>query len=304
MTRAIIIERAGPLCSVQDCGRHGQLRHGISASGPMDAAGYEEAGRLAGATATSCVEFTTAGLAFTAEAGEMRAGCAGGDFNLSINGNPRAWPAALGLQVGDRVEIRPGSDGNYGYLRFDGEIDVPLVMGSRATNLTAGLGGLAGRTLQAGDRLALLATEPNGEAAPAAVPLLPGEAGEAIRFVWGLHADLFLPAVRTRFVTSEFRVSSRLDRMGARLEDRRRVFGRQQPLSLVSDAIVPGDIQILGDGTPIVLLRDHPPTGGYPRIATVITADLGRFAQLRPGSAVRFAPVTVDRAQRLMAGLR
>jgi allophanate hydrolase len=122
-----------------------------------------------------------------------------------------------------------------------------------------------------------------------------------IRIVWGLHADLFLPAVRARFLSTNFRVSSRLDRMGTRLEDRRGVFAGAQRLSLVSDAIVPGDIQILGDGTPIVLQRDHQPTGGYPRIATVIGADLDRFAQLRPGSEVSFAPVTVARAQQLLA---
>jgi allophanate hydrolase subunit 2 len=91
-----------------------------------------------------------------------------------------------------------------------------------------------------------------------------------------------------------------MDRMGVRLIDRSGVFRDAAALSLVSDAIVPGDIQILGDGTPIVLMRDHQPTGGYPRIATVIDADLDRFAQLRPGAEVRFLPVTVTHAQELM----
>jgi allophanate hydrolase subunit 2 len=128
----------------------------------------------------------------------------------------------------------------------------------------------------------------------------PGEG--PIRVVWGLHADLFDPAVRGRFAEEAFTVSNRLDRMGARLTDRGGVFLSTPPLSLVSDAIVPGDIQILGDDTPIVLLRDHQPTGGYPRIATVITADLDRFAQLRPGTEVRFEPASLPRAQALMKG--
>ncbi len=125
------------------------------------------------------------------------------------------------------------------------------------------------------------------------------EAGP-IRVIWGLHADLFDPETRQRFVTEAFAVSSRMDRMGVRLVDRAGVLAGQRVLSLVSDAIVPGDIQILGDGTPIVLMRDHQPTGGYPRIATVVSADLDRFAQLRPGTEVRFEPVTVVHAQGLL----
>jgi allophanate hydrolase subunit 2 len=85
--------------------------------------------------------------------------------------------------------------------------------------------------------------------------------------------------------------------MGVRLRDPGGVFAGQRRLSLVSDAIVPGDIQILGDGVPIVLMRDHQPTGGYPRIATVVSADLDRFAQMRPGAPVRFRPVTLEHAR-------
>ena len=95
------------------------------------------------------------------------------------------------------------------------------------------------------------------------------------------------------------KVSTKLDRMGVRLEDPSGIFAASRALSLVSDAIVPGDIQILGDGTPIILMRDHQPTGGYPRIATVITADLDRLAQMRPGSELRFLPVTVAHAHTL-----
>ena len=297
MTRSIQIERAGPLCSVQDCGRFGMLRHGISASGPMDGRAFRLAGMHAATNAASGIEFTTAGLAFTVAAGSLRAGCAGGDFTLSVNGHRREWPAALSLSAGDRAEISPGDAGNYGYVRFDGEIDVPLVMGSRATNLTVGLGGLQGRALRAGDRLGVRA--PALAAASGEAVMATTEEGP-IRVIWGLHAELFPPAMRARFLSSLFEISGRLDRMGTRLEDRHGVFSGAQRLSLVSDAIVPGDLQILGDGTPIVLQRDHQPTGGYPRIATVIGADLDRFAQLRPGSEVRFEPVSVTRAQQAL----
>jgi allophanate hydrolase subunit 2 len=113
-----------------------------------------------------------------------------------------------------------------------------------------------------------------------------------MRMIWGIHAGLFPAALRQRFAEAAFRVSSRLDRMGVRLDDPSGLFREQRRLSLVSDFIVPGDIQILGDGTPIVLMRDHQPTGGYPRIATIVDADLDRFAQLRPGSNVTFQPVS------------
>ena len=100
-----------------------------------------------------------------------------------------------------------------------------------------------------------------------------------------------LPALRQRFAETSFRVSTQLDRMGVRLADATGLFREQRRLTLVSDFIVPGDIQILGDGTPIVLMRDHQPTGGYPRIATIVDADFDRFAQMRPGTAVSFRPV-------------
>ena len=115
--------------------------------------------------------------------------------------------------------------------------------------------------------------------------------------LWGIHADLFDASVRASFAAATFAISPSLDRMGVRLADTAGVFTGQRRLSLVSDAIVAGDIQILGDGAPIVLMRDHQPTGGYPRIATVVSADFDRFAQLRPGTEVRFRPVTLEHAR-------
>jgi biotin-dependent carboxylase-like uncharacterized protein len=276
------------------------LRHGISASGPMDRAAFERAGAWMGGGSRGGIEFTTAGLAFEVEGGSVGAGFDGGAFKLRINGERTLWPARVMLQEGDAVEITPGTWGNYGYVRFNRELDLPTVMGSLATNSVAGLGGFGGRGLKPGDRIGLGAPVARGGAGghPRAMP--PGEG--PIRVTWGLHADLFTPQVRQRFAETGFAVSPRIDRMGARLDDRAGVFAGTPPLSLVSDAIVAGDIQILGDGTPIVLLRDHQPTGGYPRIATVISADFDRFAQLRPGSTVQFAPVSLEHAHAILAG--
>lgn len=286
----IRILRAGPLCTLQDDGRFGMLAHGVAGSGPMDRGAFGAAAALLPVAGSTAIEFTAAGLALEARAA-MQAGFAGGAFMASVNGKAKSWPSMVKLRPGDRLDITPGPGGNYGYLRFAREIDVPPVMGSRATNLTVGLGGLEGRALLAGDEIGFA-----GEGVPTPKRAV-GKADGPIRFTWGLHADLFPAAVREAFVANAFAISNRLDRMGARLDDRRGVFIATRSLSLVSDAIVAGDIQILGDGTPIVLLRDHQPTGGYPRIATVISADLDRFVQLRPGAEVTFRPVTIAKAQ-------
>ena len=297
MSVSLLITRAGPLTTIQDTGRFGMLAHGISASGPMDRAAYDLAGRLAAAP-PGAIEITTAGLEFRVETGSCTVGFAGGAFIVRHNDKPTEWPGTLALEAGDSVSISPGANGNYGYLRFDGRIDVPAIMGSIATNSRARLGGLEGRALVAGDRVALI----DGVAPELSSELVTVAEGP-IRVIWGLHADLF-PTARDRFVSTPFKISSRLDRMGVRLEDPAGVFADSTILSLVSDAVLPGDIQILGDGTPIVLMRDHQPTGGYPRIATIIAADLDRFAQMRPGTAVAFASVSVNHAHHLLRGLR
>ena len=295
MSAVLSITRAGPLASVQDDGRFGMLRHGVSASGPMDRKAFGEAGTLAGA-GQGGIEITMAGIEIKVQSGRCLVGLAGGDFTAKHNGKTLDWPGAAKLKAGDVLSVTPGRRGNYGYLRFDADLAIAPVMGSIATSSRARLGGPAGRALQVGDVIELVgkaALEPQGfvPAAAAAGP---------IRIIWGLHADLFDAAVRKRFLESDFTVSRQLDRMGVRLDDAAGVFAGATILSLASDAIVLGDIQILGDGTPIVLMRDHQPTGGYPRIGTIITADLDRFAQLRPGTPVAFEPVTVEHAHKLL----
>lgn len=300
----IAILRAGPLVTVQDLGRPGQLMHGISASGALDTTAYRLAGALTAKAAGAALEFTSAGLSFRYLGEDCAAGFAGGQFALALNGEPRQWPSALNLTDGDVVDITTGPWGNYGYVRFEKQIDCAPVMDSRSTNAVVGLGGYEGRTLRAGDELALVPLAESN--APDTIHTPPGQhqLADPIRVTWSVHADLFPQAARSAFISTEFQITARMDRMGVRLKDVAGVFTDANILSLVSDSIVPGDIQILGDGTPIILLRDHQPTGGYPRIATVISADLDRFAQIRPGRAVRFQPVTVEAAQAALKGTR
>lgn len=290
----IRVLRAGPLATLQDAGRRGVLRYGLSASGPMDRGAFQRAGDWVGGAGGTGIEFTSAGISFAVEDGTLGAAFDGGAFGLHVDGTAKNWPARAVLKPGSKVDITPGAAGNYGYVRFDREIDVAEVLGSRATSSIAGLGGWEGRALRTRDAIpfgAAIARRPSQHPRPIDVTAGP------IRVIWGLHADRFDADTRQAFISRSFRVSPQLDRMGVRLGDEAGVFAHTRVLSLVSDAVVPGDIQILGDGTPIVLMRDHQPTGGYPRIATVISADLDRFAQLRPGTEVRFEPLTLARAQ-------
>ena len=151
MTVAIRLTRVGPLTTLQDAGRFGGLRHGISASGPMDRTAFAAAGRLLEGAGSTAIELTRAGIGFVATGGAVSVALAGGNFALRVNGKTHKWPAALDLKPGDVVEVTPGASGNYAYLRFDREFDVPPMLGSRATNLVAGLGGLGGRALKAGE---------------------------------------------------------------------------------------------------------------------------------------------------------
>lgn len=292
MSGVLRILRAAPLTSLQDLGRPAARRLGLSASGPMDGAAYLHAGGRLGRAGTTAIEFTRAGMDFALEQGAVRVAWAGGDFRVRHNGVDLPWPGAATLSEGDTLAIAPGAWGNYGYLRLDADCDVEPVLGSRATHLTAGIGGVAGRALRAGDHIAF-----SGLPSPTPLHPISARSDGPFRFIWGLHAEIFAPALRQRFVSSPFRVSPRLDRMGVRLEDLAGMFSGATILSLVSDAIVPGDVQILGDGTPIVLMRDHQTTGGYPRIATVISADLDRLAQMRPGEDIGFTPVSLEHAQ-------
>jgi biotin-dependent carboxylase-like uncharacterized protein len=295
MSATLLIERVGPLTTIQDEGRFGYLSHGVSAPGPMDARAFRQAGLPAGSGANAGIEFSMLGLDLQVADGEVAIGWSGGLFNVAVNGRHMDWPGSARLRAGDRLAISAGTGGNYGYLRFGGQIDVPEIMGSRSTSLRAKIGGLEGRALRAGDELRIRGEE----GLPTEVSAVVSETGP-IRFTWGLHTEVFGASLREKFVTSAFRVSSMMDRMGVRLRDETGVFADARILSLVSDPVVVGDIQILGDGTPIVLGRDHQPTGGYPRIGTIISADLDRFFQLRPNAELAFAPVGIDHAQALL----
>ncbi len=287
MRYSILLTRVSPLSTIQDEGRFGCLQYGISASGAMDSNAFELGAYLLGTKASSGIEFTQSGLDFTIKGKTIRAAFTGGDFTLFINGQKKKWNRVYNLKQGAKIEIKPGAWGNYGYVRFNGELGVKEILGSRATNIKVALGGLDGRALKVGDEIAVLPTSDMDISNP---PTLNYEK-KSFRFIWGIHADLFSQKVRNEFISKPFFISSQLDRMGVRLLDRNNIFTNENILSLVSDPLICGDIQILGDGTPIVLMRDHQTIGGYPRIGTIISTDINAFSQLRPNAEINFKPV-------------
>lgn len=295
----IRILRAGPLTTIQDLGRPGWLSAGISASGPMDRESFERAGRWLGASGLAGVEFTRNGLSLEVLKGGASVAADGGDFQVRLNGRARRYPFQVHLGPDDFLEILPGRWGNYGYLRFAGHLRVDATLDSYSYNSIASLGGLDGLPLRPGRTLIL---GPLSGGVSVTEPVAAPPVARPVRFIWGLHADLLPVDRRQRFLAASFAVSDKLDRMGVQLTDPDGVFSGWTGLGLASEPVVPGDIQIMGDGTPVVLMADHQPTGGYPRIATIISADLGRFAQMRSGSELRFEPVSVDHAHAILQG--
>jgi len=290
----IEIEEPGALTTVQDLGRHGQLRHGIPPSGPLDVAAFILANRLAGnPDGAAGLECTLSGPRF-----RVLAPCAiavtGADMPVSVNGAAMAGASTVLLEAGDRVRIGSARAGLRAYVAFGGGLDVPLRLGSRATYLRGRLGGLEGRALRKGDRLRTLPAQLPAvrTIAPQALPAYGDEAH--VRVVLGPQADRFTAAGIAAFLGGDYRLLPQSDRMGARLEGP--PIAHANGHDIVSDGIAAGSVQVPGNGQPIVLLVDRQSTGGYTKIATVCSFDLGRVGQLRPGQRLRFEAIEVTQA--------
>ena len=294
----ISIHDPGLLTTVQDLGRCGQLRYGIPQSGALDRFALIAANRLVGNSDEAAgLECTLLGPTF-----ETDRACAiavtGAEAKVTVNASDAPRWTTIMLAAGDVVRVGAARSGLRSYVAFCGGIDVPLLMGSRSTYVRGAFGGLEGRALRRHDRLQLFD-------APPAVPwelspdLIPSYvAAPALRAVLGPQDDRFTPAGIASLLQSVYRVSPQSDRMGVRLQGDPIEHTRGH--DIISDGTALGSIQVPGDGQPIVLLVDRQSTGGYTKIATVCSFDIGRIAQLRPGQSVRFSAVSVDEAHRLL----
>lgn len=295
MSAALRILSAGPGVTLQDSGRFGYFRFGVTAAGPMDRLAYRTANAAVGAPpGATAVEVSLGGLELTAEGQPVSIGVAGGAFKVTVDGRELPPAVLVRLEPGARLAIRAGAAGAWCYLAVRGSIDVPPVLGSTSTHTRSSLGGLAGRGLSAGDVLPVKAGRAAGpEMSEIVAPWLE-RPGEVIRVTSGPQDDYFAPDQIEAFLRGPWRVSARADRMGYLLEGPQLTHAKG--FNIVSDGIAIGAIQVPGEGRPIVLMADRQPTGGYPKIANVIGPDIGRLAQLRPGDCFRFESVSIDQA--------
>ncbi len=291
----IQILEPGLLTTIQDLGRPGNMRHGVSPGGALDRGALILGNLLCGNDpGAGAIEITLTGprLRFTAP---IVVALTGADLGARLDGAPLPLWKPVAVQSGNEIAFDQGHKGrgSRAYLCVAGGIVVPPVLGSRSTDLAARLGGLEGRALRAGDRLTW--GRPSGPTSALLSHRLVGSPptygdGAPIRVVLGPQQDRFTKKGIAAFLSGTYTVSPKGDRMGVRLIDGPAIAHRRGA-DLISEGIVPGSIQVPGDGQPIALLAACQTMGGYPKIATVIGADLDRLAQARPGERIRFVAV-------------
>ncbi|MGD9871863.1 MAG: biotin-dependent carboxyltransferase family protein [Thauera sp.] len=290
MTELEIVS-AGAFASLQDSGRHGFRRIGVPWAGVLDRRLMRIANALADrAEDAPVIECFDGGLHVVAHGGAVKLAVAGDAVVEVVGPDGRRQLApwrSVTIAEGEALRVRKMGSGRIAMVAVVG-LDLPAVMGSASTYVRAGLGGVDGRALAAGTRLALNDADAWGSDRVLTQP--PAADERPIRLVPGPQADHFSAAALEALVGGDYRVTAEADRMGIRLEGTK--LEHVGAAEIVSDATVPGSIQVPGAGQPIVLLADAQTAGGYPKIATVITADLGRLAALRPGQSLRFATVT------------
>lgn len=290
MTAVLSVMAAGPLVSVQDGGRAGLMRYGVPCSGPMDRGAFAAANLALGNRGDAPgIEISLGGLTLECLAGEVGFALTGGGF-IAEYGEQRigSWSMAT-LRAGERLVIRRGPWGSWCYLAFAGRMQVPEWLGSAATHWVSNLGG--GR-IMAGTRLEIDDPAP---CAPRAIPCpVQARARRLLHVTLGPQQRFFAPETLARLTAGPWRVTGAGDRMGVRLDGPR--IAPAATLDMPSEPVSRGSIQVAGDGVATLLMADHQTTGGYPKIATVLDADLDGFAQLRPGDALAFRAVSSEQA--------
>lgn len=291
----------GLLTTVQDRGRYGYQRYGVPVSGAMDQFALRMANLMAGNDqCAAALEATVSGPKIQFHTGTWIA-ITGADISPQVDGRPIPMWESLEIEEGSVLDFGDLRDGMRAYIAVRGGIDVPTVMGSRSTYLKGRFGGLEGRALQAGDILATLPPDPDA-VLPKRLPknyTAPVYGGiHRLRVVLGPQDHAFDANAISKFLTARYRVHSDSDRMGYMLDGPK--IEHIEGADIVSDGNPPGAIQIHGDGIPGILLADRGTTGGYTKIATVISVDISSLAQALPGQSVSFRQVTAEEAQEVL----
>ncbi|MBT9135890.1 MAG: KipI antagonist [Firmicutes bacterium] len=289
----------GFLTTVQDLGRPGLQQYGVPVGGALDTYSLRAGNRLLGNDdGAAALEMTMRGATLIAS-GETVAAVTGGKLSVYRNGKRVPTWEALQLTDGDRLALGEMEAGARAYLCVAGGIDVPLVMGSRATFLRGVFGGWHGRVLRASDVLPLGELTYEHQTRVGSFVPLPSQARlpaaiSQVRVMLGPQNHLFPDDALRVLCSARYQVAAEADRMGCRLSGERLVQNFQT--DTISDGVALGSIQVLGSGHPTIMLADRQTTGGYMKIATVISADLPLVGQMRTGDALQFIPVSYEEA--------
>ncbi|WP_372797036.1 biotin-dependent carboxyltransferase family protein [Litorivivens sp.] len=296
MTHGLLVLQATAGTTIQDLGRVGYRRYGVTRSGAMDPVALQVANCLVGNPFnTPCIEFSVGGADFRVTSESLRCAFHGGDFQFALNGMPAPMSTSLHLRKGDILSIGGARKRIRGYLAVEGGFVLEPVLGSCATHTRSALGGVDGAALEGGQELECVTKE-----APKRTELsLPYSAfpksRRLFRVILGPQADRFTDdGISTFLESAAFRIDKDSDSVGYRLTGHRIEYIGDG--NIVSDPVVPGCIQVPASGHPLILMADCPTTGGYPKIATVISTDLSELAQLPPGAEVSFRAVSLDEA--------
>ena len=285
-SRTITVLRPGLLTTIQDRGRWGYQGIGVPVSGAMDLPSHRAANALVGNPADAAtLEATLLGPELRIDQDTMLA-VTGADLSASLDGTPVPLDTPIRGRAGAVLRFGERRQGTRAYVACDGGIDVPAILDSRATHVVSAMGGVDGRPVRAGECLQLGPSAPRLPLKAPGRPVRPAAGGVRVRVLPGPQDDYFPEAAFEVLQHSRFSVSTQSDRMGYRLQGGRipRAAGRE----MISDATFAGAIQVPMSGEPILLMADRQTTGGYPQIATVITADLAGAAQLAPGDWIEF----------------
>ncbi|HXF81446.1 MAG TPA: biotin-dependent carboxyltransferase family protein, partial [bacterium] len=286
------VERAGLYSTIQDGGRIGHRALGVPPSGAMDPLALWAANAAAGNPPDApALELTAPGPVLRA-LDDLTVAVAGADLSAAVDGSPVEPATPLRVRRGQRLAFGAPRAGVWAYIAVAGGVEGHRALGSAATFAPGLLGGSGGRRLREGDIVGRgdLPGRPPRLLRPPALPA----SSIAVRVILGPQDEWLTEEARAAFLKEEYRTSRHGDRAGLRLDGPR--LAHREARAFLSDGVLPGAVQVPPDGAPIVLLADGPTTGGYPKIAVVIAADLRLLAQARPGTAVRFRAVAMEEA--------
>jgi antagonist of KipI len=288
--RALVVLRPGMLTTVQDLGRWGHQASGVPVAGPMDMYSHRLANQLVGnSEAAAALEITLIGPELQAR-GDLLCAVAGADFRVLVGGHHVQHTGVFRVPAGTTIRFGERQAGARASLAVRGGIVVPSVLGSRSTSILSRMGPFDGRALAPGDLLPIGEERRFDDPVASAYPMAMPRRGARLRAIPGPHDAMFTSEAMETFFSSRYHVTPSSNRMGYRLEGP--ALTHMGAADILSDATPVGSIQVPASGQPILLMADRQTTGGYPKIATVITADLPIAGQLAPGDWVEFTPCT------------